>query len=137
MERKALKVLRFLEIAHLKDRDLGVMSSGEARRFLIGRALVHGPQALILDEPTNSLDLRSAFHFRKTLRKIARSGTNIVLITQNLQDIIPEVGWVILMKHGRIFKDGPKKDILTTRAISALFDVPLRISQKNGHYLWT
>jgi iron complex transport system ATP-binding protein len=134
MERKALEVIEFLEIAHLRERTMTEMSSGEARRFLIARALVHKPKALILDEPTNSLDLHALHIFRKTLRKIAKSGTSIILVTQNLQDIIPEINRVILMKRGRFVYDGPKDNILTSKKISRLFDAPVEIINKNGYY---
>jgi len=132
--KKALSVLRFLEIDRLKNRAMSVMSSGEARRFLIARALVHDPKALILDEPTNSLDLRSTHHFKNMMRKIVRAGTGMILVTQNLQDIIPEIRRVALMKNGRIIEDGPKEIVLISRNISALFDIPVRISKRNGYY---
>lgn len=134
MKRKARQVLEFLEIAHLSDRTMTEMSSGEARRFLIARALVHKPKALILDEPTNSLDLHALHIFRKTLRKIAKSGTSIILVTQNLPDIIPEIRRVILMKGGRFVYDGPKEAALTSRNISNLFDLPVEIMGKDGYY---
>jgi iron complex transport system ATP-binding protein len=134
MERKALEVLEFLEIAHLRERKMTEMSSGEARRFLIARALVHKPKALILDEPTNSLDLHALHIFRKTLRKIARSGTSVLLVTQSLQDIIPEINRVILMKRGRFVFDGSKDDALTSKNISRLFDVPVEIANRDGYY---
>lgn len=134
MKRKALEVLDFLEIAHLKERKMTEMSSGEARRFLIARALVHKPKALILDEPSNSLDLHALHIFRKTLRKIATSGTSVILVTQSLQDIIPEIDRVILMKKGRFVFDGPKDTALTTSKISRLFDVPVEITNKGGYY---
>jgi len=133
-KKKALKILKFLEIGHLKDRKMSVMSSGEARRFLIGRALVHDPRALILDEPTNSLDLRSTYHFKNIMRKISWSGVSIVLVTQNLQDVIPEITRTVLMKNGQIIMDGPKETILTSRNIGRLFDIPIRIRRKNGYY---
>lgn len=134
MKRKANEVINFLEIEHLKKRKMNEMSSGEARRFLIGRALVHHPKALILDEPTNSLDLHALHQFTKTLRKITKSGTNIILVTHNVSDIIPEIGRVILMKEGKIWKDGPKKSLLTTQHISKLFDAPLKVQCKDGYY---
>jgi len=134
MEKKALKTLEFMEIVHLKDRKMTEMSSGEARRFLIARALVHEPKALILDEPTNSLDLHALHIFRKTLRKIVKSGTSIILVTQNLQDIIPEINRVILMKRGRFVYDGSKENVLTSKNIGRLFDVPVEIISKNGYY---
>jgi iron complex transport system ATP-binding protein len=134
MKQKAERILKFLEIYHLKDRFMTEMSSGEARRFLIARALIHNPKALVLDEPTIALDLHAQYKFRKILRKISRAGTGIILITQNLQDIIPQIGRVILMRKGRFFKDGPKAEILTTRNISTLFKVPVSIKKENGYY---
>ena len=82
MERKARDVMRTLEIGHLADRPSTEMSSGEARRILIGRALVHDPKALVFDEPTTSLDLRATYELREILRVLARRGLSIVLVTQ-------------------------------------------------------
>ncbi|HVP94940.1 MAG TPA: ATP-binding cassette domain-containing protein [Methanoregulaceae archaeon] len=137
MIRKAEEIMEFLEISHLKERKMTEMSTGEARRFLIARALIHGPRALVLDEPTNSLDLHALHKFRSILRKIARSGTGIVLVTHNLQDIIPEISRVILMKSGRIIKDGPKETILTDETIGGLFGVPVRVRTDYGYYYAT
>ncbi|MDD5328349.1 MAG: ATP-binding cassette domain-containing protein [Phycisphaerae bacterium] len=134
MRKKAEEILRFLEIYQLRNRFMTEMSSGEARRFLIARALIHNPKTLILDEPTNSLDLHAQHIFRKVLRKISKSGIGIVLITQNMQDIIPEISRVILMRNGRFYKDGPKTDVLTSSNISRLFKVPVRIKKEKGYY---
>jgi iron complex transport system ATP-binding protein len=137
MEGKTDRILDFLGIAHLQDRPMNELSSGEARRFLIGRALVHDPKLLILDEPTNSLDLHALHAFRQVLRRIARSGTGIVLVTHNLPDIIPEISRVILMKDGAFWKDGPKAEVLTDRNIGELFDVPVRVREEDGYYYAT
>ena len=137
MEERADEILGFLGIRQLGDRPMNAISSGEARRLLIGRALVHGPATLILDEPTNSLDLSALHTLRQTLRKIARSGTGIVLVTHNLPDIIPEITRVILMKDGRFVRDGPKEDLLTDRNIGDLFGIPVRVNRENGYYYAT
>jgi len=137
MEQKADEILEFLEDAHLADRPMTEISSGEARRLLIGRALVHDPGTLLLDEPTNSLDLHALHTFRKTLRKIARSGTGIILVTHNLHDIIPEISRVILIRDGTVQKDGPKAEVLTDEAIGGLFCVPVRIREEDGYYYAT
>ena len=137
MERKADEVLEFLEVAHLADRPMTEISSGEARRLLIGRALVHDPGTLLLDEPTNSLDLHALHTFRKTLRKIARSGTGTILVTHNLHDIIPEISRVILIRDGTVQKDGPKAEVLTDEAIGGLFRIPVRVREEDGYYYAT
>jgi iron complex transport system ATP-binding protein len=138
MEEKTDKILEFLEISHLQDRLMTELSSGEARRFLIARALVHSPKALMLDEPTVSLDLHSLHLFRQTLRKIARSRTGIILVSHNLPDIIPEISRVILMKDGRFWKDGPKEEVLTDTNITELFSVPgISVKEEGGYYYAT
>jgi len=137
MEDKADRIVSFLEIDHLQEKPMTEMSSGEARRFLIGRALVHSPKTLILDEPTNSLDLHALHTFRETMRKVARSGTGIVLVTHNLHDIIPEITRVVLMKDGRFCGDGLKEEILTDEKIGELFSVPVHIERNDGYYYAT
>ena len=134
MKRKAKRIVEFLEIAHLSDRKMNAMSSGEARRFLIGRALVHDPKALVLDEPTSSLDLHAQYRFSTMLRKISAAGTSIILVTHNLSDIIPEINRVVLMKQGRFFQEGPKEMILTDKNISKLFGSSVAVREKDGYY---
>jgi iron complex transport system ATP-binding protein len=136
MENKADEILSFLELSHLADRSFSDMSTGEARRFLIGRALVHNPRVLILDEPSNSLDLHALHMLRSTMRKVA-AHTVIILVTHSLPDIIPEINRVILFKNGAIYQDGPKEEVLTDRFIRAVFDVPVRIIHDDGYYYAT
>jgi iron complex transport system ATP-binding protein len=134
MEARAEEVLEFLEISHLKKRLMSELSTGEARKALIGRALVHDPQALVLDEPANSLDLKAMHGFRETVRKIADSGKNVILVTHNLQDVIPEISRVVLIKDGKVFMDGKKEEILTDENLSELFSLPVQVLEKNGYY---
>jgi iron complex transport system ATP-binding protein len=134
MKKKAREVLKLFEISHLKDRFMSVMSSGEARRFLIGRAMIHKPRALVLDEPTNGLDLRATHHFKKMIRKVVRAGVGVIVVTQNLQDIIPEISRVVLMKNGKIIEDGSKEKVLTPTHLRALFNVPIQVHRENGYF---
>jgi iron complex transport system ATP-binding protein len=133
-ERHAREVLHFLEIGHLADRPVSAMSSGEQRRALIGRALVHDPEALILDEPTNSLDPGSTGEFRALLRKLARTGRSLLLVTHHIADIIPEIDRVILIRNGRIAADGEKERFLTSARLSTLFGTRLRVKRQGRNY---
>lgn len=137
MKKKAGEIADFLGILHLMDRSIMKMSCGESRRLLIGRALVHSPEVLILDEPTNNLDLQALHIFREYLRKITNAGIAVVLVTHQLHDIIPEINRVILMKEGKIIQDGKKETILTEDKITDLFSVPVRIHQDYGYYFAT
>lgn len=135
--RRADAVLAELQISHLVDRPVCEMSSGEARRVLIARALVHKPRALLFDEPCNSLDLAAQQSLRHTMSALAQSGTAIILVTHELVDIVPEIQRVVLMSKGRVVADGPKEEILQVERLQKLFGVSLEMARRNGHYhLW-
>ncbi|HVE40097.1 MAG TPA: ATP-binding cassette domain-containing protein [Planctomycetota bacterium] len=134
MERKAWRVLEQLDVAPLADRLMTEMSSGEARRMLLGRALIHDPDALVLDEPTTSLDLRLVREFRDAMRKLARGGTSIILVTHAIEEVIPEIHRVILLRNGRVFRDGPKEEVLSSANLSELYRLPLRVERDDGYY---
>jgi iron complex transport system ATP-binding protein len=134
MDQKAQEVMEVLEIGHLAQRNTDEMSSGEARRFLIARALVHGPQALVLDEPANSLDLRAHWELRGIFRKLAAGGISLILVTHHLPDIVPEIERVILIREGRVFCDGPKRQVLRPEILSGLFGVPVEMVERQGYY---
>ena len=126
-----------LNISHLADRRVCEMSSGEARRVLIARALVHKPRALLFDEPCNSLDVAAQQNLRRTMSSLARSGTAIILVTHELADIVPEIQRVVLMSQGRVVADGPKEEILRVERLRGLFGVSVELARRNGHYhLW-
>jgi iron complex transport system ATP-binding protein len=134
MERKAREVMEVLEISHLAGRETCEMSSGEARRILIARALVHDPQALILDEPTTSLDLRAIYELREILRKLASNGIGIIMVTHYLPDIIPEMERVVLIHNGKVCRDGPKNHVLDAGVLSEVFGFPVEVLERGGYY---
>jgi iron complex transport system ATP-binding protein len=134
MDRKAREVMDLLEIQHLSGRDTNELSSGEARRILIARALVHDPQALILDEPSNSLDLHATYELREIFRKLAQKGISLIMVTHHLPDIIPEISRVVLIRNGRVFCDGAKEQMLQTSTLSDLFGIPVEVIERHGYY---
>jgi len=134
MEARAMEALRFFDLEHLASRPLSEMSSGEVRRAVFARALVHDPRALVLDEPTNSLDLRAQHEVREAMRRLAASGVTVILVTHHLPDIIPEIQRTILLRNGRIFFDGDKNSALRPERLGALFDVPVRVLESDGLY---
>jgi len=71
--------------------------------------LIHEPALVILDEPTNSLDLKALHTFRKSIRKIALSGKSVILITHDIREIIPEISRVILLKDRRKYSKTERK----------------------------
>jgi len=129
MRESAIEALERIDAGHLANQLVGEMSAGEKRRILIARALVHRPRQLLLDEPSNALDLAAQRELRDTLRRLAQEGTGLVLVTHHLGDILPEIERVILMRDGRIVGDGPRAELLTAPKLSDLFNTPVRIGR--------
>jgi iron complex transport system ATP-binding protein len=126
--------LERLSIAYLTKRPVAEMSSGEAKRTLIARALVHEPQTLLFDEPGNALDIAGQVSLRNTMGELARSGLGILLVTHHVSEIIPEIERVVLLRQGRVLADGPKKKVLTGKQLSALFGVPVKLLHDGGYF---
>ena len=134
MRRRGIEALEKMGAGHLARRLMNEMSSGEARRVLLARALVTNPRALVLDEPTTGLDVVARHTFMEQVRNIARDGTTLILITHHVEEIIPEIGRVILLKSGRIVADGPKRDLLTEARLGETFGGSVRLDESDGYY---
>ncbi|PKQ10049.1 MAG: hypothetical protein CVT69_01755 [Actinobacteria bacterium HGW-Actinobacteria-9] len=132
MREHAFVLLESLGIAHLATRTMNTLSTGEARRALIARALVHDPQVLVLDEPCAGLDPGGSYHVREAIRELARQGRSVVLVTHHVDDIVPEIERVVMLKDGRIVHDGPAARLLSSANVSELFGVPAHIEVRDG-----
>jgi len=137
MRARADEVLHQIDAVPLANKRVGEMSAGQQRRIMIGRALVASSQMLLLDEPSNALDLAAQVDLRNLLRRLAQQGTGILLITHHIADILPEIDRILLMREGRIIADGPKSDLLTATQLSDLFKTEVHLTQKDGfHHAW-
>ena len=134
MKKKAADALERMGAAHLAKRRMDEMSSGEARRVLLARALVTSPRALVLDEPTTGLDVVARHRFMERVRRIARTSTTLILITHHVEEVIPEIGRVIFIAKGRMAGDGPKAQMLTDARLSAVFGGPMEVEESGGYY---
>src|SRR3546814_18233436 len=119
---------------HLIGRSIASLSTGEARRVLIARALAHRPRALLLDEPCAGLDPAARHHFLAMLRGVARGGTALLLITHHIEEILPEIGRIVMLRGGTLFREGATADLLPSAALSGLSDLPMAVP---GRGVWT
>ena len=131
---RAYEVMQELSIASLAKRRFGHLSTGEQRRFLLGRALVHDPPVLVLDEPTSGLDLKACFQYLDLLRVQIAKGKTVLLVTHHLHEIPPEIDRVVFLKEGNIIADGAKTTLMTSDQVSRLFDSKITLVQANGWY---
>ena len=134
MREQARLALERVEAPHLARKPLNEMSAGERRRVLIARALVTQPAALLLDEPTTGLDLVSRHRFMETVRRLARGGTTVILVTHHIEEIIPETRQVVLLREGRVTFAGPPDEALTPERLGDLFGAPLAVVRADGYY---
>lgn len=131
---KALEAMETLHVADLKERDIMTLSSGQARRVLIARALVHNPQVIVFDEPCTGLDPQGMYHVRQSLRALAQAGKTVVLVTHYPEDIIPEIGRILMIKEGAVFADCEKEEAMTDARLSSLFGIPMNVIQTGPYY---
>lgn len=137
MRARADDVLKQIDAEPLRDKLVGHMSAGQQRRIMIGRALVASSQMLLLDEPSNALDIAAQRDLRELLRRLAQQGTGIILITHQVADIIPEIDRILMMKDGRIVGDGPRTELFTAARLSDLFRTQVQLTEKDGfHHAW-
>jgi len=123
-----------VDASTLATRNVAELSTGELRRVLIARALVHRPQALLLDEPTAGLDVVAQHAFLQLLRGLASQGLTLVLVTHHLEEIIPEIDRVILLRAGTVHADANRATALTSENLSAVFGGVLKVRQEGDCY---
>lgn len=131
--RRVAELMEQLGLAGLAERPYGQLSDGQRRRLLLARALVHGPEVLVLDEPTNGLDLKAKHQLLAILRDLARTGTTLLLVTHQIEAILPEISRCVLLREGKVVGDGPSDALLQDVPLSALFATPLRVCEANGY----
>jgi iron complex transport system ATP-binding protein len=134
MRERAQDALAQMEASHLIGREMASLSTGEARRVLIARALVHGPRALLLDEPCAGLDPASRRRFLESLRQLAHRGTTLLLVTHHVEEILPEIDHVLLLRDGKVLQEGNKESVLTDSALTATFAMPVHLSRHGDYY---
>jgi iron complex transport system ATP-binding protein len=137
MRERAEEIVALVGAEGLRDKVVGEMSAGQQRRLMIGRALagasVHGEvKMLLLDEPSNALDLGAQYDLREMLRGLAKQGIAIVLITHHVEDILPEMQRIVMLREGWIVADGAKSELLTEARLSELFGREIALTERGG-----
>ncbi len=131
--RRAMSLLADVGLPDVAEKPIAKMSTGQQRRVLLARALVHEPETLVLDEPTTGLDLAGSFALLDLLQRLEQC--NILLVTHHLTDIPPRIDRIILLHNGKVMADGPKAEVLTDSLLSEVYETPVRVSQVDGYFV--
>ncbi|HEX7010280.1 MAG TPA: ATP-binding cassette domain-containing protein [Phycisphaeraceae bacterium] len=119
-----------------KDLRFGLLSTGQQRRALIARALVHRPELLILDEPTAGLDIPGRERVLATIEQILAQADPpaVLMITHHVEELSPRTAQVMLMKAGRFIASGPPQRIITPERLSEVFGCRVYVRRVHGRY---
>lgn len=134
--RRADELLDEVGLADRRNLRFGLLSSGEQRRCLIARALVHMPSLLILDEPTAGLDLSGRERVLATIESIlvGPEPPTVLMITHHVEELSPSTHHVILLKDGRISSAGPPQKVITPESLSETFGCKVFVKRQNGRF---
>jgi len=132
-QKTALAQMEDLDILPLKKKRFRDLSYGEARRVLLARALVHRPSLLILDEPCSGLDIPTREKFLQTLQKLSRH-VRLIYVTHHVEEILPAISHVLLLKGGRVYRQGPKQETLTPKTLSGALGCNIRLEERDGRF---
>ena len=127
-----LEIMAELGMLRFADTPLERLSTGERRKVLIARALVHQPKILVLDEPATGLDIAASTYLFQVIRKLISNGRDVILVTHHPGEIVPEISRAISFRKGNVLFDGPKHETITSASLSALFEIPVRVSWNEG-----
>lgn len=134
--KKAIELLDKLGIAETAGKPYELLSYGQQRRVLIARSMITRPQLLMLDEPCNGLDVKAKHEYLQWVNELMseKQGPSVVMITHHIDEIMPNITHVLLIKNGMVFKKGKKEEVLTDENLTNVLEMPIRIKKHNGYY---
>lgn len=131
--KRARKLLKELRLGDKVDQPFALMSKGERQCVLIARALISNPEILILDEPGTGLDIYARDYVLRAIDDLAKhSDMTIIYVTHYAEEILPSFDKTMLMKDGRIFKQGLTKELFTNEIFSEFMEYESEVTQQDG-----
>ena len=132
--KRASDLIEFMECRGLEGRKFGTLSQGEQQRILIARALMPKPKLLILDEPCVSLDLAAREKFLSTIRKLCKEKITLIYVTHHIEEIVPEITHVLILKKGAVYALGAKGKTLISGNLGKALGVRIKVEENGGRF---
>ena len=120
-------LLQAMGIADLAERRTHGFSQGERMKVAIARALVHDPDTILLDEPTNGLDIMSTRSLREMLRKLRAEGRCLLFSSHVMQEVTALCDRVVILGHGRVAARGTAEELIAQAGAPSLEEAFVRL----------
>ena len=121
------EALEVCDVTHLVNRDLSTLSGGELQRVRIARALAQEPMALILDEPTSSLDIKHAMEILELLKQSVASGLTVILTTHGLDLAARFSDRMLLLSEGQVAAEGTPDEVVNEETLADVYGWPVKV----------
>ncbi|MBI5975896.1 ABC transporter ATP-binding protein [Staphylococcus canis] len=133
---RAEAMLETLDIIKYRDAYFGLLSTGEQQSVLLARAMMNSPDLLILDEPGNGLDFIARERLIDTLHRLYQHfhETAVIYVTHYVEEITDEFTHALLLKSGKIQQSGQIEEVMTSRHLSQLFNLPVKLYEHHHRY---
>jgi ABC-type Mn2+/Zn2+ transport system ATPase subunit len=129
----AAAALDHVGVGHLADQQLNALSGGQKQRVLIARALVGQPNVLVLDEPTNGMDLVSTTQILGLVRELhERDNLTVLMVSHALNEVANYVNRIALVVE-RGFRIGSVADIMNEETLTHMYGIPVDVDEMHGH----
>ncbi len=120
--RRADALISELGLSELADRPTQGFSQGERMKVAIGRALIHDPQTVLLDEPTNGLDIMSTRSMRDLIRGLKSQGKCVLFSSHIMQEVAALCDRIVIIAKGRVVFSGTPQEVLSSTGLNSLED---------------
>ncbi|MCA1963087.1 MAG: ATP-binding cassette domain-containing protein [Prosthecobacter sp.] len=136
LKKQAMGLIQAAGCGYLKNSLWGTLSQGEKQKILICRALMAQFDVLILDEPCAGLDPVAREQFLSWMEEISTwpEAPSLVMVTHHVEEILPCITHVLLLRDGAVLAQGKKEKTLTSAALGAVYGAPVRLSRRKGRY---
>jgi sodium transport system ATP-binding protein len=128
LERRIEALVEMLDLGAVVDRRVEGFSQGERMKVAIARAVVHGPQNVVLDEPTNGLDVMSIRSLREFLRRLRDEGRCVLFSSHVMQEVAVLCDTIVIVAHGRVAASGSLSDLRAATGVESLEDLFVKIA---------
>ena len=134
---RAIECLAQLGVAHLAEREIATLSSGEQQRVFLARTRMNDPRIVLLDEPSGRLDLGGREQLVRAIDESIEAQPNLAsaIVTHHVDEIPSRSTHLLALRAGRVELAGPIDDVLDDELLSRVFDWPLRVERlTNGRF---